>query len=416
MRKSFYNAIIILVGVIVLAGGGFAQGKHGGGGGNKHGGGDHSNGDGNVQRDGGGRAKFEDRGGDRGNRGGNGNGWGRQRGGDDQRVFQQQQRQQIDWARQQQRQNEQNARQAQRQNEWNIRQQQQAWRQQIEASRRQYQPQPVDRHDRGRHNGWNADGPRGNAYGLRGVWPGEFRGWRDGDKWDRKQAKRLRNSTAYNYSDPIVSFYPAYRQQNYYYNRPSSRENIVRSIISSFFAPQQSRYSDDYYAPVYRSYTPVYYQQPQYYATPNYSYATYSPGYASGYYGQDYYDPYGPSPLFGTQLYGGGLKSSLLNIGLSLLQGFLGQGYQQGLYQGEYVRDYYGRPVNTYYGPYAVTEPVYYSPIVSSFADQRQLFEEGYRLGYRDAMLDRDPYGTGYGVGNVDLVSAYLANSCMNSI
>src|SRR5436189_5656355 len=221
MRKSFYNAIITLVGIIVLAVGGFAQGKDGGGGGNKHGGGDHGNhgnGGGTVQRDGGGRGKFEDRGGDRGNRG---NGWGRQRGGDDQRVFQQQQRQQIDWARQQQRQNEQNARQAQRQNEWNIRQQQQAWRQQawrqqIEASRRQYQPQPVDRHDRGRHNGWNADGPRGNAYGLRGIWPGEFRGWRDDDRSDRKQARRLRNSTAY-YSDPIVSFLPAGRQQNYYY-------------------------------------------------------------------------------------------------------------------------------------------------------------------------------------------------------
>jgi hypothetical protein len=424
-RKSLYNALITLVGILLIAGGSFAQGKHGGDKGGDRG--NRGGGQENRSQRGG-----DDRGGERGNRGENrgnrgndngnrGNGWGRQKGGDDQRAYQQQRWQQNDQARQQGRQPQ--------QNEWNARQQQQyqqqALRQQQEAYRRQAQQQYQNyqyenRGDRGKHKGWNEDGPRGNAYGQRNIWPGQFRGWRDEDKHDRKAARQYQRSNTYYYSDAIANYYPVYRQPNYNYNQRPARENIVRSIISRFFAPEQAYYGN--YSPSYQSYSPGYYQpqyqQPYYggYNTPYYSQASYSPVYSSPYYGQGY-DPYGNSPIYGTQLFGGsGLKSSILNIGLELLQGFLGQGYQQGRYQGQYARDVYGTRSNSYYDPYAPSEPAYYSPLASSFGDQRQLLDEGYRLGYQDAMMNRDPYGTGLGGGNVDIVSEFLSNALMNRI
>jgi hypothetical protein len=417
------------VGIFVLAAGGFAQGKHGGG--DKHGGG----GDKHAER-GGGQEKQR------------GNGGGEQRAVQQQQrqqeqIVRQQQRQQQDQARGQQRQQEQIVRQQQRQqqqNVWNaqrqqeqILRQQQQYQQQVlrqqQQAARQYQDQNVDRRGRGNRNGWNNELPRGNAYGLRNIWPGEFRGWRDDDKQARKAQKRYEkdlrrsNANAYYYSDPIASYYPVYRQQQqtYYYNQRPARENIVRSIISSFFAPEPDYYGSSYYAvPTYqnyRAYQPVS-QQPYYGGY--YSQASYSPAYYNQGYNQGYYDPYSQygSPMFGSQLGGGGLKGTLLNVGLSLLQGFLGQGYQQGLDQGMYVRDNYGTRSSYYNDPYyAAPEPVFYSPVASSFADQRQLLEEGYRLGYQDAMMNRDPYGMGLGSGNnVDLVSEFLANTLISRV
>lgn len=443
-RYSFYKALIAFVGMIVLAGGSFAQVKHGGG--DKHGGG------GGRDNGGGHEWKQQQRGnedrGDRGNRGnGNGNAWGRQRGGDDQRGrqqqwFEQRQQQQNQWnnARRQQQEQQQVWRQQQQYQQQITRQQQQyqqqaarqqqqyqqqAYRQQLENARRQYNFDDRGGRGRGKHNGWTDDGPRGNAYGLRSIWPGQFRGWRDPDNQERRAERNYRRTQTYYYSDPLTSYYPVYQQPNYrnggysYYNQPGyTRENVVRSIISSFFSPQPDYYGGNYYAPAYQSYSPVYYQ-PQYYRTgygqPYYSQINYSSAYGSPYYYGQGYDPYGGSPLFGSQLYGGGgLKSSILNIGLSLLQGFLGQGYAQGLDQGQYVRSVYGTRYTNYsdyYDPYAVVEPAYYSPLVSSFADQRQLLEEGYRLGYQDAMRNRDPYGTSFGGGRTDLVSEFLANT-----
>jgi len=457
--RNFYNAILTVATVLVLSVSGvFAQGKHGGGGGHGHDG-DHGNG--------GGQEKHQNRGNeDHGNRGnGNGNGWGREKHGDDgQRAYQQQMRQQQDWGRQQQRQNEQAQRQQQRQNEWNqrqqqayrqqqqmneraVRDQQRAYQQQARDQQRAYQQQqryaripqvdpvyPTDRHDNGRHLGWYKNG---KAYGAREqqqMWQSQFRDWRrdnsdydnDGRRDRRRDADRNVYYNNYSYADPIVNYLPVYQQQ-YYRPSGSTRENIVRSLISSFFGvPQQPSYYQPYqsyqaYQP-YQGYQPAYYQQP-YYSQPYYSNASYSPsyGYASPYNGGYAYDPYlsnGYQPYYGTQMFaGGGLKSTLLNVGLSMLQGLLGNGYQQGLNQGQYVRDYYGRPVTTYYDPYAAAQPAYYSPIASSFADQRQLLEEGYRLGYRDAMLDRDPYGNAYTRNApVDLVSQFLANTLVNRI
>ena len=422
--KRYYNSLLTLLGIFVLTIGGFAQGNHG----DKHGGGENHDKRGGGQQEQRGNGDNGNRGGDHGNRG-NGH---QQGGGEQQHVYQQQQQQQEqqhqnDWARQQQEayarqqqiQQNDHARQ-QQQHDWDRQQQQHDWvRQQQQADHRQQQ-QYDNRGDRGRHNGGNNDGPRGNAYGLRGIWPGEFRGWRDLDKQALKAERRNRRSDAYYYSDPLNNFYPNYQQPNYGYNNyngynePPTRENIMRSIISSFFAPETD-YGNAYYAaPVYQGYTPAYngFQQNQYYGgnnTPNYSPAY---GYDQG------YDPYGNSPVDGSQLFGGGgLKSSLLNIGLEILQGFLGQGYQQGLNQGQYVRDNYGTRSSNYYDPYAAAEPAYYSPIASSFSDQRQLLQEGYRLGYQDAMRNQDPYSTGLGGGgNVDMISEFLANTLLSRI
>ena len=444
-RKGFYNAVFTLSGILALGVGGFAQGKHGGG--NKGGDGDHGNRGGGQEKHE--RRGNEDRGGERGN--GNGHGWGRQKqdDGGQQRAYQMQlQRQQE----QQQRENERAARQRndwafrgqrdqQRQYERSVREQQEQYvRQQREQQRQneraarqqQYYPQPEPRQDNGRHLGWYKNG---KAYaGNNNGWQNMDRDWRNEDNGrggrtgNRHYAPQ--NSYTYNnYSDPIVNYLPAYQQQYYRPSSGSTRENIVRSLISSFFTGgrQQPYYPAYQSYQAYQSYTPYYggaYQQP-YYQNTSYSpsYGSYSPYYGSNGYG---YDPYASAqygdgdqqPSVGTQMFGGGgLKSSLLNVGLSLLQGFLGNGYEQGLNQGEYVRDQYARPVGTYYDPYAAPEQAYYSPLASSFADQRQLLQEGYRLGYRDAMQQQEPYENVLGNNApVNLVSQFLANSLLNRI
>ena len=331
--KRSYKTLIAILGIFVLAIGGFAQGNHGGD--DKHGGGEKHDNRGGGHGEQRGNDDNGDRGGAHGNRG-NGNGGGRRNGGDDEQRVQQQQQWQQRQQQHQQHLNEEYVRQQQRQQYDQARQQQHDRDRQQQADQRHQQYQydnRGDRGDRGKHNGWNNDGPRGNAYGLRGIWPGEFRGWRDPDNQARKAEKRNRRSDAYYYSDPLNSYYPVYQQPNYGYNinsgyseRPT-RENIVRSIISSFFTPEPA-YSNTYYAaPVYQGYTPAYnsYPQNRYYAgnnTPSYSPAY---GYDQG------YDQYGNSPMSGSQLFGGGgLKSSLLNIGLEMLQGGLSAGLKSG--------------------------------------------------------------------------------------
>jgi hypothetical protein len=84
----------------------------------------------------------------------------------------------------------------------------------------------------------------------------------------------------------------------------------------------------------------------------------------------------------------------------------------QGSSDAQYVRAVEG-PV--YYDPYQAPEPAYYSPYVSSFADQRQIFEQGYQAGYEDAMRNQDPYGVYNGNGRVDVISQFLANSVLGS-
>lgn len=483
-RRNLYNAVFAIVSVFVLAIGGFAQGKgHGGddrhGGGNPHGGG---NGGGNGRSEQVRQHQPPEGGGQRqgGNPHGNGGGgdqqrqvWAQQRAvqqqqqrgaqqqqwqqqravqqqqraaeqqqWQQQRAIQQQQRQQGDWARGQQRQNDVNSRRQEQSN-------QQAWRQQQDALRQQFrqqyipaQPQRWNGHDNGRHNGWTDNGPRGNAYGLRGMAPGQNRdmnqwnSWANQQQWQQRRDRdrdgdrrnRAQNYSSYYGYDPLATWAPQiYRSyssnnygynngyNNYGYNDPSyytysqPRSNIVRTIISSFFGPQDN-YST-FYNPPYYSNSNYGYTTPQYY----YSNAGYSPGFGSGYYDSGYNDPYGYGgvPMFASPFYGdNSLKSSLLNLGVQMLQGFLGQGYSQGLNDAQYVRATEG-PV--YYDPYQASEPAYYSPYASSFADQRQVFEQGYRLGYEDAMRNQDPYGAYGNNGRVDLLSQFLANSVLGS-
>lgn len=301
--------------------------------------------------------------------------------------------------------------------------------------RQQYVPaQPQwDRHDNGRHNGWTDNGPRGNAYGLRGVAPAQERAYGNWNPWqaqawqqrrderrdDRDRDRyRDRRLVYYDY-DPVAVWAPqVYRSYTTYngYNYPSyhtysqPRDTFLRTVISSFFVPQNEYYTTFYEPPYYSSgYSNQYAQYvPGYY----YSNAGYAPGYS---YDSGYYDPYqyGGVPMFASPFYGdNSLKSSLISFGFQMLQGFLGQGYQQGLSDAEYVRAVEG-PV--YYDPYQAPEQAYYSPYVSSFADQRQIFEQGYRLGYEDAMRNQDPYGAYGSNTRVDLVSQFLANSLLGS-
>ncbi|MBV9243080.1 MAG: hypothetical protein JO314_13855 [Acidobacteria bacterium] len=259
---------------------------------------------------------------------------------------------------------------------------------------------------------------------------------RRGDR-DRDRNMRANSATYYTY-DPLTSYLPRQSRvqvYNYYngsgyngynsgygnYNPYSSygyyappQNTIVRTIIASYFAPDDAYYAD-YYTPQYFSYqAPAYYYD--YPGDYSYSPAGYSYSYApAGYYQDGYYDPYqfGGVPMFASPFYGdNSVKASLLSFGVQMLQGLLGQGYVQGLNYGHYYRTY--NP-GVYYDPYQPSDVAYYSPYVSSFADQRQTFEQGYRLGYEDAMRNQDPYGNLYGNERVDLVSQFLANSLIGS-
>jgi hypothetical protein len=360
--------------------------------------------------------------------------------------MQRQQQQQNEWAmRQQREQQRQNEHAAREQQEQYYRQQREQQRQAYRQVPQQYIPQPQYREpefrkDNGRHLGWYKNGKAYTSDGMPYAATSDPRYARPERQYsDRNYSVpnytqpyyQQRNPYTYynNHADPIVNYLPVYQQQ-YYQPYGSTRENIIRSLIGSFLGGQPA-YSPVYqsYQPYqgyqpYQAYTPYYggYQQP-YYQTASYSpaYGGYSPYYGQNGYGYDPsgYDPYDyQQPYYGTQIFGGGgLKSTLLNVGLSLLQGFLGNGYEQGVYQGEYARDYYRQPVNSYYDPYAAAEPAYYSPLASSFADQRHLLEECYRLGYQDAMLQRDPYGNVIqNNAPVNLVSQFLANTLINRI
>jgi hypothetical protein len=415
--------------------------------------------------------------------------------GNDRGGWMQQLQQQRAAQQQQQRGNGRGGWMQQRQNQQAVRQQQQVnpreWRQNQQALRQQFQrnyvppQQPAfdnrnNGHDNGRHNGWGDNGPRGNAYGLRGMAPGQNRGafnnwsnaplWQSQQAWQQRRAEmgdrdfdreRRNSATYYNYNnnaatyynydpyamwapqiyrvydysgytpynnygyngygyDPYGYSYNSYDPYGYGYDYPSyyadPRDTFVRTLISSFFVPDQYDYTTFY--------TPPYYDNPYYsYADPGYYYSEtgyypsyYNAGYYDNGYGYSNYDPYYYSgvPMFASPFYGdNSLKSSLLNFGVRLLQGMLGQGYNQGLTDAEYVRVSQG-PV--YYDPYQAPAPAYYSPYVSSFADQRQIFENGYRMGYEDAMRNQDPYGV-YNNSNarVDVVSQFLANSFLGS-
>lgn len=283
-----------------------------------------------------------------------------------------------------------------------------------------------ERSNRGQHwQGWD-NFPRGHAYGRRGIWPGEFRGWRDPDKQARQFEKRDRKRDDYrdNYHYRERSEREFNLGDNRYddddYSRGDdgfTRENIIRTILSNFFdggfnggQGGQDAYATNYYPQsTYVNYAPAYYgNQPSYAAVPQYYSQSYYPSYNEGYYG-DAYD----SPAFGSDLFGGGssLTSGLFSIVGQLLSGLLGQGYLQGLNDGDFARD--SRPSNVgYNNPYAIDD-TYTVPYTASLDQQRNLLRQGYELGYQDALRNRDPFETenlGGGFGGIDILSAFLGN------
>lgn len=490
--KQFYLAIIL--GAAMFCGGAFAQGKGGGKHGGGNGNGKNRGGEMRVERGKGGdkgrgremrvengNEKWRGNGGDRGNEN-----W-KNRGGD--RDVRQERQPQVDWEkRRQQQQDEWNARRQRQIKEWNDQRQRQIdndrGRRQQDTdewnARRQRQiiddnerfERQRDKHNRKidkRNDKWNDRGgfpifsdrdrkrkdrkhdgdyrnerfdrgglwqgwdnfPRGNAYGRRGIWPGEFRGWRDPDKQARKFEKRDRKRGDYRdnyyYRDDRGHVFNNsddrdYDRDDYYDDRYSRddrddrdfvRENIIRSILSNVlgggFDNGQDLYSSNYYPQQrYVSYArayPAYYDyQPSYAAVPNY----YSPVfYNDAYYGDgNYGDSYNNSSPFLSDIFGGG-DSGWMGIVGQLLSGLLGQGYLQGLNDGEYARTS-GLGNDTYYNPYDYADASY-APYAASLGQERSCLREGYELGYRDAMRNRDPFDAGQ-FGGLDLLSAFLGD------
>lgn len=315
-------------------------------------------------------------------------------------------------------------------------------RQQIFGDRREmpvWQGRGGDENGRGQRRGWDDDGPRGNAYGLRGIWPGEFRGWRDPER----QARRAENAFRRNFERFYDMGYVGngYYEGSYWYEYDDDRRRFRRvrdrlsdsdiffhSLIAGFF------YQPVYYqAPVlypvdtYVTYSPLFVND---YYDPYYGYG-YDPYYRSSYtvydpypnYVVEYYDPTYVDPYFGTSFYGdayyaGGVGNAVLGFAGEILRGLLSQAYLEGLERGRYERVYgyedvvYDPYVDEYdyYDPYAYDE---YYPVAcaTSLSEQRRLLSEGYRLGYRDAMLERDPYNANVFAGEIDLVSIVIAQS-----
>lgn len=287
------------------------------------------------------------------------------------------------------------------------------------------------RFDRGRlWQGWD-NFPRGHAYGRRGIWPGEFRGWRDPDKQERRAMRELRKRGDYRedyyYRDDRDrdrvsnnSDHREYDRDDYYDDRYSrndngyERQDFFRSILSNFFGGGldngQNAYATNYYPQrSYVNYAPAYYDyQPSYAAVPQYYSQSYYPSYNDAYYGDA---DYGSS--FGSDLLGGGnsFSSGLFSIVGQLLSRMLGQGYLQGQNDGEYAR-FNDLGNDAYYNPYAADQ-TYSASYAASLDQQRSLLRQGYELGYQDALRDRDPFGAnnfGGNFGGLDIVSSFLGN------
>jgi len=458
----FMRTLSIFAMAIVLAGSAFAQGKgnKGGGGGGKHEGGPP------------GQQKQADRGGDRGGGQGQGQFKQQQRGGgqDQQRQVQQAQRQQAQqWQQAQHQQRDAMRQQIQQQRQWqNVQRQQPVY---VQPQQRVYvQPQPNWGQVR-REQAFEAKRERD-------VLKAEERADRDAWKYARKQQhfedkayrKGVRQYQAIPYTyeqrSPWVDSYayqPSYReyrtyqpdygqyetyrptyreyqtyQPNYnpygysqlyspyssyvydnngqYYNSGSGwKEQLIRSVIATFFSNGTDRgYYDDYtsyYQPSYGSNygyaSPYSYYQPTYYTfgyPPTYTY--YEP---AAYYGYDQYAYNGiPYDAFSGSLpYNDVVDIYSAGLAGELIQRALGAGYYQGLLEGQQARRR-GWGDRYFYDPY-VYEQAIYDPYSTSIGDSRRYFSEGYEMGYRDALRGRDEFGIARR-GDVDLVSLLLGS------
>ncbi len=188
-----------------------------------------------------------------------------------------------------------------------------------------------------------------------------------------------------------------YYDDDRYYGRSSWKEGLLRSILSVVFGGGGN---DQYYAqPGYaNNYYEPYYSQPGYtsvYSTPVYDQA-YTTPYYQGYPYQtaSYGSPYGYNDPYSQDL----------------IQRAAATGYCRGYADAQNAQRYgwadQGDPYgynDSGFGNYAV-----------SFTEQQRLLSQGYELGYRDAMEERDQYGVGQNGGTLDLVSVLLENVLLN--
>lgn len=199
------------------------------------------------------------------------------------------------------------------------------------------------------------------------------------------------------YDDPYYNGYGDPYYYDPYYDRGDWKEQLLRVVLSSFFGGSDYGYYDRYPS-YYTSAGYLPYRQPSaYYVISEPWYGGYyddpsTPAYSPAYVG--YYD----SPYIGT-----GYDSELLRQAVAA-------GYSQGLQDGMYARQR-GWDDSYYYDPYAY-DGRYYDAYSTSIAERRRCMSEGYELGYRDAMMDRDrqEYYYGNNAGYVDLVSLALGD------
>ena len=123
-------------------------------------------------------------------------------------------------------------------------------------------------------------------------------------------------------------------------------------------------------------------------------------------YGGYYDDPYTPA-YYGAGYYEDPYYTSAYDN--DLLRQAVAAGYYQGLMDGQYARER-GWDDSYYYDPYAY-DGRYYDAYSTSIAERRRCMSEGYELGYRDAMMDRDAaYYYDDAPVAVDLVSLALGD------
>jgi len=219
-----------------------------------------------------------------------------------------------------------------------------------------------------------------------------------------------RNRIAQNYGyDPYVYNY-GYTDNSYDNGGSNWKSSLVRMLISTvlngFTGGNNGNYAPSSYQPDYYSGIPVRYGQNPYYFGYSPQYAAYEPGYSQ-------YDPYGEQSNYGSLLGAlpiddllGGQNDfgGILSDGLSQV---LAQGYLQGLSAGDNARiNNYG---NRYYIDPYVTDAGLYDQGSVTIAENRRLLSEGYELGYQDALNGRAQYNNGSG-GALDLVNVLLSD------
>jgi hypothetical protein len=306
---------------------------------------------------------------------------------------------------------------------------------------------------------WRPNRDRGDQYrGLREYYSRpERRSYYE--PYSYRQYYRPDNYSLYTYRYPTTRYYyqssPYYAYNAYpsYYSDAGSGELIIRSIISSVFGgspfggfdavfagdPYYDPYYGDngyYYYNGYYYNEPVYdfYQQAECYPTaylseyspvyetgPTY-YSEYYESYTTGYYPSFYSASYSPVSYFDYDYDGlpydyadygygdslltlipGGEKLERVTDGaasrilLAALGGAYGRGFDDGLYYDEYGDT----------SPYSASAVYLPASVASSLrtSEAKEIFDQGYELGYQDAIAQRDPYG------RLDLVCSFLGQS-----